>query len=279
MSWLFQKNCGWRQEENLPPLELLLQNKRAFVLCLATDIEPDNGVSFPCGLARILEKPQEKRNGDSIGCISVWALGLRIIIDYLVNCSFVIKERIIVSGFSRFGKAALWCGANDERVYCTVSFSSGCGGAALSRDSKAETVGNLLHNFPHWLCDNMKKYIDRENELPFDQHMLLALIAPRLLYVASSSKDIYSDIQNEFLSCVLAKDAYQACGESGIEMDLFPEVGIPLHNGCIGYHLREGEHKVTTYDWELLLDFLVKKEWILKSPFAVLKVIGNHETE
>ncbi|MFD1677383.1 hypothetical protein [Alicyclobacillus fodiniaquatilis] len=256
---LLDANGAWTQNENYPPIELLLKKKQALAICFAADIEPDDNQNFPQGLASTILPDYEQCSGEDMGMIGAWAWGMRLIVDYLVTRTEVNQKRLIASGCSRLGKAALWYGATDERIYCTVSFNSGCGGAAISRNKRGETIGRMMETFPRWLCKNMQKYAENEDKMPFDQHMLLGLAAPRLLYVTSSSKDDWSDPASEFLGCVLANEAYRQYGRLGMTTDLFPEPGVQLHEGDIGYHVRDGEHGVKTYDWEKLLEFVERK--------------------
>ena len=189
------------------------------------------------------------------GALAAWGWGLSRALDYLETDADVDATRVAVFGHSRMGKAAVWAGARDTRFAMVVSNASGCGGAALSRRRFGETVRRINTHFPHWFCEAFHKYGDNEDLLPFDQHQLLALIAPRPLYVESGSEDRWSDPYGEFLGLANASPVYELYGYEGFTPSEWPAVEQPVVKGRTGYHIRSGRHEILLYDWQQYLSF------------------------
>jgi hypothetical protein len=218
-------------------------------------VSPDDKERFDEGILKNLY-PEQLEMPNGMRGLSAWAWGAMRAMDFFEKDPLIDHTKAAVVGHSRGGKAALWCGANDTRWAITISNESGCGGAALSRRKFGETIERINTAFPYWFTDNFDAYNGNEEKLPFDQHQLIASMAPRAVYVASAMEDLWADPKGEYLSLKLASRAYEQIyavkTELADEYDFNPHF---QHKGPLGYHLREGKHNMIIEDWEKFLDF------------------------
>lgn len=236
------------------PIEEIIDGGYALATFCYEDVTADEDDGFTSGLAAMFDRAGD---GSDWGKIAMWAWAASRVMDYVQTLEGIDKNRIVSIGHSRLGKTSLWCGAQDERFAASFSNDSGCSGAAITRDKTGERVEQMTNRFPHWFCKNYQKYRAKEHDMPFDQHQLLALLAPRPVYVASASEDNWADPYSEFLACVAASEAYKLLGKTGfVHEDRFIEPGEFLHEGDIGYHLRKGTHFLSRYDWQMYMRFM-----------------------
>ncbi len=236
------------------PVDEIMKQGFGLVSFCYTDVAADKPDGLAEGLAGLFGAPE--RNGTGSGTLGYWAWAAHRVMDFLETHPRVEASRVALIGHSRLGKTALWGAATDPRIHLAVSVQSGCSGAAITRDKAGERVENISGMFPHWFCTDYRRYAGKEAEMPFDQHMLLAAVAPRLLYVCSAQDDQWADPPSEFLSCVAAAPAWMQNGKSGfVTPDAFPVPGAFLPEGHVGYHLRAGGHALVEEDWQLIMAF------------------------
>lgn len=238
------------------PLGEFFDRGYAFVAVHQTDLVGHNEVSFEKGIHPLFFKDgQSFPNADEWGVLSAVSWGGMRALDYLGGEPLIDEHRVALMGHSKMGKAALWTAAQDERFALVISAQSGCAGAALWRRRSGETLSKMVTRFPYWLSRNAWKFVDQEEDLPVDQHMLLALVAPRPVYVASGSEDGWADPTGEYLSAYHASEVYQLLGKKGLLSSQTPPLNEAILDSDVGYHIKEGGHSVEIYDWLRFMDF------------------------
>jgi len=243
-------------DHNVPskymPSEELTDNGFAVLSFGYKDITSDDG-DFSTGLAAVLY-PDGTRAPDGTGKIGMWAWAAQRVMDYAQTLPEIFDlDGSVVCGHSRLGKTALFTAATDTRFAFAYSNESGCSGAALARGTTGETVADICNRFPYWFCENYIKYSGNESSMPFDQHFLIASIAPRRVLIGSADGDSWACPPAEQLCCVAASPAF----EKGLECeDRFAESGEAFLSGDLGYHMRRGIHYFSRDDWHRLMEFV-----------------------
>lgn len=240
------------------PLELIINSGFGVATFFYGDIENDNPTGWIKGIRGEYLRLSGKQEllDDDWGAIAAWAWGLSRAMDYLCMNPRIDEKKVALIGHSRLGKAALWAAAADERFAAVISNNSGTGGAKLLRRNFGESIESITREFPHWFATNFEAYALDIDSLLVDSHCLLALVAPRPLYVASASDDLWADPRGEFLAAQLASTVYQLFGYKGIDKELdFPPLNTVIGD-VVGYHCRSGTHGITPYDWGRYIEFV-----------------------
>jgi hypothetical protein len=235
------------------PVEELINNGYGMATAYYEDLEPDHPEGWKVGVRGLLQKELNIKP-ESWGSICAWAWGLSRMMDYLETDDRVNEKQVVVTGLSRLGKTSLWAGANDQRFAIVISNDSGEGGASLSKRIYGETIELINRVNPHWCVGKYKTYNFATDKLPVDQHMLVALAAPRPIYIASAIDDKPADPKGEFLSGKFAGPVFALYGKTGVGVEEQPAVDTPVGES-IGYHVRTGGHDILLYDWQQFMRF------------------------
>ncbi|HNX56635.1 MAG TPA: acetylxylan esterase [Prolixibacteraceae bacterium] len=233
------------------PAEEVIARGYAVAAFFNGDVDPDQDDNFQNGIHGLLDK---KRNSESWGTIAAWAWGASRCLDYLVTDKAIDAKKVAVIGHSRGAKTALWAGATDQRFAMVCCNESGTGGSPLAHRQFGETIERINRAFPHWFCGNYRKYASHQDEMPFDMHELLALIAPRALYIASASDDLWGDPKGQYLSLFHSLSVFQLYNKKVSLSEAMPPLNTPVRSGQVAYHVREGIHNLTLQDWNFYMD-------------------------
>jgi len=234
------------------PAEEVLARGYAIGVYNNADVDPDNFDNFKNGIHALLDKGE--RSADSWGTLAAWAWGASRCMDYFESDKDINKKKVAVLGHSRGGKAALWAAAEDQRFAMVISNESGCGGAALARRRFGETVARINTAFPHWFCSNYKNWSNNENAMPVDMHMLLALIAPRALYVDCASEDLWGDPKGSYIALYNAVPVFQLFNSDTKIPETMPPLNKQVTGGKVGFHIRDGVHDMLLKDWNWFMN-------------------------
>lgn len=235
------------------PMEEVIEQKVALARVLYGDITTDDG-DFENGIARLVTDRSKPR---CAGKIAIWAYAVSLIGEYMLDNGYAVKEKLYAAGHSRLGKTVLLAAALDERFAGVHSNNSGCSGVSVSREKQGETAGLIYKRFPHWFTPEFEKYDEKEDEMPFDQHYLTALIAPRKLSVATAEEDTWADTEAQYISLEAASVIYEKYGAVGLDRSQgLMKTGMSSSNGQIGLTMRKGSHYFSRDDWNFFIKFI-----------------------
>lgn len=234
------------------PAEEIIARGYAVAAFYNGDVDPDNFDDFKNGIHGLLDT---KRTNESWGALAAWAWGASRCLDYLITEKAINANKIAVIGHSRGAKAALWAGATDKRFAMVLSNEAGCGGASLARRRFGETIAQVNKSFPHWFCTNYTRYNNNEDAMPIDMHELMALIAPRALYVAAASDDLWGDPKGQYLALYHSLPVYQLYKKDTRLPESMPAIDTRIQSGNVAYHVRDGGHNLLLKDWNFYMDF------------------------
>jgi hypothetical protein len=243
-----------------PPIAAdLLARGWGYAMVGYQDIQPDRANAFTEGVIGLTLAPgQTQPAPDEWGTISAWAWGVSRIVDYLVTDKAVDGKQIALHGFSRLGKTVLWASAKDPRIAAVFSACAGEMGSALARRDWGETVDDMAQNFAWQFAGNFQRYVGKWNDMPVDAHMLIALSAPRPVFLTGGSTDQWSDPKGEFLAAVAAGPVYKLLGKKGLGTSDLPPLDARLTDGDLGWIYHTGGHAVPAGDWNAFVVFLSK---------------------
>ncbi len=229
-----------------------------YAMIFYQDIQPDRANTFDQGVIGATLKPGQQRAPDEWGTIGAWAWSVSRVLDYFQTDSSIDVKHVALFGHSRLGKTALWASALDDRIAAVYASCSGEMGAALARRDWGETVDDMAQNFPYWFAENFQKYVGKWSEMPVDAHMLIALSAPRPVFVTGGTADQWADPKGEFLAEVAAGPVYRLLGKKDAGATELPPLDTPLISGDLGWYYHTGPHVATPADWKAFLQFLDK---------------------
>jgi hypothetical protein len=245
-----------RRLNDAGPVAEILAHGYAYAILRYTEIQPDSAAGRTSGVIGLALRPGHTVPAPGEwGTISAWTWGLSRILDYLATDSDVDATRVALVGHSRLGKTVLWAGATDPRFALIYSSQGGEMGSALARRDYGETVDDMAGNFGYQFAGNFQKYAGHWNDMPVDAHMLIALSAPRPVFVSGGSGDQWSDPRGEFLAMVAAGPVWRLLGKPDLGTTEMPPLDVPVASGTLAYLEHDGAHTINALDWKTFLDF------------------------
>ena len=235
------------------PAEMVIDSGYAIAAFQVADLAPDDSLLYTNELLRLY--PEQLDKPDGMKSIGAWAFGASRVMDYFEKEPLINARKVALVGHSRGGKTSLWAAAQDKRFAMSFNNCSGNSGNALARRKFGERVQFINTQFPHWFCNNYRLYNNNEDALPIDQHMLVALIAPRPVYATNASKDLWADPKGTFLALKNAEKVYALYKQPTALPATMPPINEAIIASSIGYHNKEGVHDMTPVDWNNFIRF------------------------
>ena len=248
------------------PKDEIVSRGYAAVRFFFNEVTPDRNHGNTLGVfAAFTDVARQYRAGQATewGALSAWGWGASRVLDWIETERSIDAAHVAVVGHSRGGKTALVAAAWDERFAMACSNDSGAGGAKLHHVDlpSSEHIAHSMGWARFWYAQRYVRWVNRDLETPFDQHMLVALVAPRLVCIGSATDDAHAGPYGEYLTARLASPAWRVFGLKGLVSDGFPPPDSPQQEGDISYHVRTGKHDLTRFDWKVYMDFADRHGW------------------
>jgi hypothetical protein len=233
----------------------ILARGYAYAIYLYSDLQIDQANTRSSGLEALVAGPGASPPPDAWGAIGVWAWGASRVLDYLETDPDVNARKVALVGHSRLGKTALWAGAEDPRFAMVLASCPGELGASISRRDYGETVDDLVSRYPWWFAPGFGRYAGHWDQLPVDAHMLIALNAPRPVFVTAGSGDLWADPKGEFLGEMAAGPVYRLVGAKELGATEMPSQEVDVTSGDLAFRFHTGPHAIVPSDWAAFLTF------------------------
>ena len=234
-----------------PPIEMIMKRGYALATIFPSEFVPDNSSAGIQALKLYTEGHEDAET--RLGAIGAWAWGFSRMVDVLSKDQQFDPSGFFTIGHSRYGKSALVAAAYDPRIAGVIAHQSGTGGASLNRNKTGETVGDITESYPHWFSQKYASYAGHEEDMPIDQHALLALIAPRPIFLGNARRDTWSDPNGAFRAAIGASPVYKFYGKQGLNQ---PKLKPYKPDADIAFYIRGGTHGIVKEDWPAFLAFL-----------------------